>query len=79
MGLRKPEIWDRALITNFGDHLEPKDFNPAILESALREALTSRANEQTLNTWARGQLEKDFDIHKIASQVEAVYARALKS
>ncbi len=79
LGLRKPEIWASALRTNFGDHLAPKDFNPAKLESALREVLTSRANDSALTTWARTQVEKDFDIRKIAAQVEAVYARALKS
>jgi glycosyltransferase involved in cell wall biosynthesis len=79
IGLRKPEVWANALKTNFGDHLEPKDFSPAKLESALREVLTSRANEQDLNAWARTQVEKDFDIRKIAGQVEAVYARAAKS
>jgi glycosyltransferase involved in cell wall biosynthesis len=79
IGLRKPEIWTNALRTNFGDHLNPKDFNPAKLESALRELLSPRADEMKLNAWARAEVEKTFDIRKIAGQVEAVYARALKS
>jgi len=67
--LRKPEIWPVALRTNFGDHIEKKDFNAAKLESGLREMLTPRANAQDLNTWARAQIEKEFDIQKVAHHV----------
>ncbi len=79
LGLRRPEIWPAALRTNFGDHLEPKDFNTLKLESALREILSPRANVQELNVWARTQIEKDFDIQKVAKQVERVYVSAAKS
>jgi len=79
IGLRKPEIWASALKTNFGDHLDPKDFNPAKLESALREVLTSRSNEQDLTAWARAQVEKYYDIRNVAIEVEKVYSQALSS
>ncbi len=79
LGLRKPDIWPAALRTNFGDHLEPKDFNALKLESALRELLNPRSNVQELNAWARTQVEKDFDIRNVARQVEMVYVAATRS
>jgi glycosyltransferase involved in cell wall biosynthesis len=78
LGPCRPEIWPLALKTNFGDHLEPKDFNAARLEAGLRELLTPHADQAEVSRWARAQLEKDFDIRNVASQVEAVYQRALR-
>jgi glycosyltransferase involved in cell wall biosynthesis len=77
LGLCKPDIWPMALRTNMGDHLVTKDFNAPRLESALHEILSPRAQQPELNLWARAQVVKEFDIRKIAPQVEAVYARAL--
>jgi len=77
LGLCRPELWPLALRTNFGDHLEPKDFNAARFEAGLRELLTARADQAETNRWVRSQLEKDFDVGHVATQVEAVYRRAL--
>ena len=62
-----------------GDHLDPKNFDAAKFESALRELLSSRSNEAELNSWARTQVERDFDVRKVAGQIEGVYAHALQS
>jgi glycosyltransferase involved in cell wall biosynthesis len=79
LGLCSPAIWPLALRTNLGDHLSPKEFNPAKLEAALRELLSPRGSPQELDRWARSQVEKDFDILKIAPQVDTVYREALTS
>jgi len=78
LGTCRPDLWPQALRTNFGDHLEPKDFNPARFEAGLRELLTPRTDQAEVNLWARSQLEKYFDASKIAAQVESVYQRALR-
>jgi glycosyltransferase involved in cell wall biosynthesis len=76
LGLCRPELWPSALRTNFGDHLEPKDFPPARLESGLRELLSPRADQAEVSRWIRGELEKHFDVRTVADQVESVYQRA---
>ena len=78
LGLCKPEIWSTALRTNLGDHLEPKNFNPSTLERALREVLSPPVNQKELSAWGRSQVEKHFDIRVVASQVDAVYQKALQ-
>ena len=78
LGLCRPPLWPMALRTNLGDHLEPKDFDAAKLESALRSLLGPQGNDQEINRWARSQVEKDFDLRKVAAQVEAVYQKALR-
>ena len=78
LGLCQPNVWPAALRSNFGDHLEPKNFDPAELEAALRALLRPRQDPQELSRWARSQIEKDFDIRTIASQVEAIYQKALR-
>ena len=78
LGLCRPNVWPAALRSNFGDHLEPKNFDPAELEAALRALLRPRQDPQELSRWAHSQIEKDFDIRTIASQVEAIYQKALR-
>jgi glycosyltransferase involved in cell wall biosynthesis len=78
LGLAGPEVWTAALQTNLGDHLEPKNFEPAKLESALRALLSPRGDPQELSRWSRAQIEKDFDLQKVAAQVEGVYRQAMK-
>ena len=46
LGLCKPEIWTMALRSNLGDHLSPKEFNPAKLEAGIREMLALRPDQQ---------------------------------
>ena len=79
LGLCRPEIWANALRTNMGDHLEPKDFNAPKMESALRELLSSRGDQQELSRWSRAQVEKYFNLQTVASQIEAVYQKALRA
>jgi glycosyltransferase involved in cell wall biosynthesis len=77
IGTCRPENWTTALRTNLGDHLEPRDFNPAKLAAGLREILMPRADQPEISRWAREQVEKYFDVRTVASQIEAVYQRAL--
>jgi glycosyltransferase involved in cell wall biosynthesis len=77
LGFCRPELWPLALRTNFGDHLEPKDFNSAKFESGLCELLTPRPDQAEISRWIRSQVEKYFDIRSVAAQVELVYRRAL--
>jgi glycosyltransferase involved in cell wall biosynthesis len=79
LGLCRPNLWNRALKTNMGDHLEPKDFNPAQLDSALREMLSPRLDLQELSLWSRAQIEAHFNLRTVAAQIESVYQRALKT
>ncbi len=78
LGLCRPETWPAALRTNLGDHIIPRDFDPAKLESALREVLSSRSDQQEISRWSRAQVERDFNIRTVAPQVESVYQRALR-
>ncbi len=77
LGLCRADLWPAALRTNLGDHLEPKDFNAGKLEAALRELLSPGANLSQLGAWGRAQIEKDFNLRPVASQVETVYRRAM--
>ena len=77
LGYCRPEIWPVALQTNFGDHIDPKSFAAPKLESGLRELLSPRADLSEVSRWGRAQVEKYFDIRKVASQVESVYQVAL--
>jgi glycosyltransferase involved in cell wall biosynthesis len=77
LGLCRPEIWNVALRSNLGDHLEPVDFNSTVLEGALRDLFKPRPDQPDLARWGRSQVEKFFDIRTVAAQVEAVYRRAL--
>ncbi len=79
IGLCRPETWTEALRSNFGDHLDPKVFSPAKMEAGLRGLLVSRADDQEFSLWARSQIAKDFDRRTVASQVDLVYQRALRS
>lgn len=79
LGLCRPEIWTQALRTNMGDHIVPKDFQPAALEAALRELLQRPADQGELIRWLRSQIEKQFDIRMIASQIERLYERLCHS
>lgn len=76
IGTCRPENWTKAMRSNLGDHLEPKEFNPVKLEASLREILLPRADQPEISRWARDQVEKHFDIRAVASQIEAVYQRA---
>jgi glycosyltransferase involved in cell wall biosynthesis len=78
LGLCRPEIWSAALRTNLGDHVEPRDFDPAKLEAGLRDLLNPRSDVQRMNRWGRSEVEKHFDIRTVASQVEGVYQKALR-
>ncbi len=78
LGLCHPSTWARALATNLGDHIYPKEFNPSALEFALRELLAS-SKLPDLKRWGRTQVEKDFNIDSIAKKIEAVYDLAKKS
>ena len=51
--------------------------NRAKLEAGLREILMPRADQAEISRWAREQVEKHFDVRAVASQIEAVYQRAL--
>lgn len=73
LGLCSRDIWPMALRTNMGDHVDPKDFSAAKLESSLRELLSPRVNQQEQMSWARAQLEREYDLQKVAAQVDAVY------
>ena len=78
LGLCRPEIWPAALRSNLADHLDPKEFNPEVLEAGLRELLSPRHNAQELSRWGRAQVEKNFDLRVIAAQVDGVYQRAAR-
>lgn len=73
IGLAQPSTWNQALRTNMGDHIEPKQFNTATLESALRELTVAGPSH-----WNREQVERSFNSQTIATEVERVY-RALLS
>ncbi len=77
LGLCKPEIWPHALRTNLGDHLEIKDFNLTKLERGLREMLGLRTDQQEVGRLSRAFVEQYYDLKQVASQVEAVYRKAL--
>ena len=77
LGLCGPELWDRALYSNLGDHLDPPEFMPARLEVALRQLLDPTENTASIGQWARVQAEKAFNIGRVAPAVEAVYHQAV--
>ncbi len=77
LGLCKPESWPIALRSNLGDHLDPPDFDSTKLEQGLREILGLRLGEQELGRSSRDFVEKYYDLMAIASQVEAVYEKAI--
>jgi glycosyltransferase involved in cell wall biosynthesis len=72
LGLCTPETWPEALRTNLGDHTKEKDFQPALLETALRELLAA-GSRQDLLSWGRGQVEKYYDAGRVAADVEKTY------
>ena len=49
------------------------------MEAGLRELLSPKPVQHERNSWARAQIEKEFDIRTVASKVEAVYKRAIAS
>ena len=74
LGLCDASSWTAALKSNFGDHLAPKQFDAAKLKAGLMEILSPHGSQAELIRWGREQMEKYYDVAKIAAQVERVYA-----
>lgn len=79
LGLCEPASWRTAMHTNMGDHLSPKQFNPAILEAALRRLLSLQGATAELARWGRAQVEQHYNLAVVAQQVERVYEAVIKS
>lgn len=76
LGLLKPEIWQQALRTNLGDHLEPKVFDGSKIERGLRELLSLRPDQMEIPSQSRAFVEQHYNLRNVAQQVEDVYVRA---
>ena len=77
LGACDASVWPQALRTNLGDHLSPKDFDPAKLEHALRELLLTPGWAAELGRWGRRQVERYYDIRAVAKEVERAYESLL--
>jgi glycosyltransferase involved in cell wall biosynthesis len=74
VGLINEDTWQKAVETNFGDHLETgarDQFYPPLLEMALRELLAN--NTTSRGHWGREQVERYFNIEKVAQEIDGVY------
>lgn len=72
LGVAKPALWPMALRSNLGDHLEPKQFSPQVLEAGLRELITDPRAGQA-NAWNREQIERSFNSATVAAEVDRMY------
>ncbi len=79
LGLCKPELWRLALQSNMGDHLDTHHFDISKLDRGLREILSLRTEHQELSRQSRLFVEKYYDLRQVASDVEAIYQKAINA
>jgi len=79
LGLCGPDNWNDCLRTNLGDHHPTRDFFPARLELALRDALNPSLDRAALGRWGRDQVIRDYNLDHVASRVERIYENLISA